>query len=152
MKATATLPASTADGFIDRLVDNHGCQKIAASEIDEFAKAPGDSILLLTHDPARVPETLDVLVVLPEVLRPFAGRFRCAVLDAEQSQAVKARFGITRWPALVFQRAGEYVGVIEGMRDWTEFVAEVGSMLDRPTGRAPSVGIPVANASASGCH
>lgn len=152
MNATVTTPASAADGFIDRLVSNHGCLKIAAADIDQFASPPGDSILLLTHDPVRVPETLDVLVVLPEVLKPYAGRFRCAVLDAEQSQAVKARFGITRWPAMVFQRGGEYVGAIEGMRDWSEFVAEVGSMLDRPTGRAPSVGIPVANAAAPGCH
>ena len=151
MNSPVPAPASALDAFVDRLVAQHGFVRIDADGIDGFAAADGDSILLLTHDPVRVPETLDVAVVLPEVLKGYAGRFRCAVLDPLQSQAAKARFGVSRWPALVFQRAGRYVGAIEGMRDWSEFVEEVGAMLGRPAGRAPSIGIAVASADTSNC-
>lgn len=145
---------SPVEGFIQRLVEQNGFTRLDAASLTDFAAAEGDSVILLTYDPVRVPETLDVLVVLPEVLKPHGGRFRCAVMDPEQSQAVKTRFGITRWPALVFQRGGGYVGMIEGMRDWDEFVAEVGAMLDKPVGRAPSIGIAVTTTggSESGCH
>ena len=154
MNSSTPTAASALAGFIDRLVEQHGFTRINAADIDGFAAAEGDSIVLLTYDPVRVPETLDVIVVLPEVIKAHAGRIRCAVLDPEESQLAKARFGITRWPAMVFQRAGQYVGAIEGMRDWSEFVDEVAAMLVKPAGRAPSIGIPVASASAtaSGCH
>lgn len=152
MNTATPTPARVLDGFIERLSVQHGFVRIDAGGIDGFAHAPGDSLVLMTHDPVRVPETLDVVVVLPEVLKAFPARFRCAVLDPEQSQIAKTRFGITRWPALLFQRDGHYVGAIEGMRDWSDFVAEVGVMLDKPTGRAPSIGIAVASAATPGCH
>jgi hydrogenase-1 operon protein HyaE len=54
-------------------------------------------------------------------------------------------------PALLFLRDGAYVGVIEGLRDWSEFVAEVRQMLAAPVSRPPSIGIAV-TAAQSGCH
>jgi hydrogenase-1 operon protein HyaE len=50
-------------------------------------------------------------------------------------------------------RDGGYVGVIDGMRNWEEYAREIAAMLEKPIGRAPSIGIPVMSADEpSACH
>jgi hydrogenase-1 operon protein HyaE len=121
--------------------------------LESFVMAGGDGMVLFTQEPDQQPETWDVAVILPEVLKLTGDRSRAAIISPELARKEKARFGITRWPALVFVRDGGYVGAIEGMRNWDEYTREIAEMLDRPIGRAPSVGIPVMPAAdSSACH
>jgi hydrogenase-1 operon protein HyaE len=73
-------------------------------------------------------------VLLPEAARHFA-----------------ARYGFRRWPALVLLRDGRYVGAIDGLREWGEYMAEMARLLDAPATRAPSIGIAVTGAGPAGC-
>ena len=115
--------------------------------------AGGDGMVLFTQEPDQQPETWDVAVILPEVLKLTGNRLRAAIISPDLARKEKARFGITRWPSLVFVRDGGYVGVIEGMRNWDEYAREISEMLEKPVGRAPSVGIPVMSADEpSACH
>lgn len=140
-------------GLIERLECTHGVVALDAAGLDAFAAGDGDALILLTDDPARSPETWDVAVVLPEVLKTFGDRVRAAALMPAASREVAARFGVTSYPAQLFLRGGEYVGVLEGMLDWDVWGAAVARKLDTPAGRAPSIGIPVRGADAgSGCH
>jgi hydrogenase-1 operon protein HyaE len=121
--------------------------------LEAFVMADGDGMVLFTQEPDQQPETWDVAVILPEVLKLTGDRLRAAVIAPELARKEKARFGIMRWPSLVFVRDGGYVGVIEGMRNWDEYAREIAEMLERPAGRAPSVGIPVMSAGESPtCH
>lgn len=152
-----TLPLSpTADDFnvlMDRMAERHGFAHLDAENYDEFARGQGDRVVLFAEDPVRVPETWDVAVVLPEVLKRFGGRLQAGVLDVASARALASRYGFSTWPALVFLRAGAYVGAIEGMRDWDAYLREMAAMLDKPAGRAPSLGITVRSEGAPGaCH
>ena len=121
--------------------------------LESFVMAGGDGMVLFTQEPDQQPETWDVAVILPEVLKLTGDRLRAAIITPDLARKEKARYGITRWPSLVFVRDGGYVGVIEGMRNWEEYTREIAEMLDKPIGRAPSIGIPVmATGEVDACH
>lgn len=121
--------------------------------LEAFVMDGGDGMVLFTQEPDQQPETWDVAVILPEVLKLTGDRLRAAIISPDLARKEKARYGITRWPSLVFVRDGSYVGVIDGMRNWDEYTREISEMLQKPVGRAPSVGIPVMSTDApSACH
>lgn len=126
---------------------------LGSAGLELFITAVGDGMVLFTQEPDQQPETWDVAVILPEVLKLTGDRLRAAIISPELARKEKVRFGITRWPALVFVRDGGYVGAIEGMRNWDEYTREIAEMLNKPVGRAPSVGIPVMVAGGvDACH
>ena len=45
-------------------------------------------MLVFTEDPLRVRETLDIAVIVPELMRAFPGRFRVGVLLPEAARHV----------------------------------------------------------------
>jgi hydrogenase-1 operon protein HyaE len=75
------------------------------------------------------------------------------VLLQAAGRTVSTRYGFRRWPALVMLADGQYVGAIDGLRDWQEYIDEIGRLLQAPPTRAPSVGIAVTSTDAGGhCH
>lgn len=160
-EALVTLPvaapatqSTTSSPLIDRLVSAHGATWLTADNVADWAAAGGDRVILLAGDPVRFPEALDVAVVLPELRQHFAQRFAVGVVTREHEDAIAKRYGSIRWPALVFVRDGQYVTVLSGMLDWDVYVERVAEALAMPASRAPTIGIPVRNGSASdsSCH
>ena len=47
---------------------------------------------------------------------------------------------------------GQYVGAIDGLRDWQDYVDEMKRLIDAPPSRPPSVGIAVTAAGADDSH
>lgn len=138
--------------LIARLLDDFGYPLLDDSNLEAFIAAPGEAVLFCGGDPLQYPECLDVAVVLPELLRAFPGRFRAGVCSTGLETAVQTRFGFNRWPALVFMRSGEYVGVITGIQDWSVYLERIQSLLATPSSRAPSIGITVTTAVVHACH
>ncbi len=137
--------------LVARLIDEFGYPLLDDERLVEaFDDAPGDAVIFCGGDPVQYPECLDVAVVLPELLRTFPGRFRVAVAARALEPAMQARYGLTRWPSLVFLRDGAYVGVIPGIQDWSVYIARVLELLATPAGRPPSIG--VAAPAPAACH
>lgn len=134
--------------LIAALFTRHGFESIDAGNIDRFVEAPGHAMLLFIEDPLRVRETLDVAVIVPEIAKAFAGRFRVGVLLPEAARQLYTRYGFRRWPAFVVLRDGAYVGAVDGLREWNEYVETVDALLRAPPSRPPTVGIAVAAARA----
>jgi len=160
-EALVTLPVAapaaqlaTLSPLIDRLVSAHGATWLTADNVADWAAGGGDRVILLAGDPVRFPEALDVAVVLPELRQHFAQRFAIGVAAREHEDAIAKRYGSIRWPALVFVRDGQYVTVLSGMLDWDVYVERVAEALAMTASRAPTIGIPVRNGSASdsSCH
>lgn len=144
----------TLHPLVQRLIDACGACAVDPAALDEWMARPGDHVLLFGGDPVRFPEALDVAVVLPELRAAFDGRFDIGVVPREHEDAIARRFGVQRWPSLVFVRDGGYLGTVSGMRDWDDYMREVGAVLARNVSRAPTVGIPVVSARSgdSACH
>jgi hydrogenase-1 operon protein HyaE len=156
-ETVVTLPVAApalVSPLIDRLVSAHGATWLTADNVVDWAAGGGDRVILLAGDPVRFPEALDLAVVLPELRQHFAQRFAIGVATREHEDAIARRYGSIRWPALVFVRDGQYVTVLSGMLDWQVYVERVGEALAMPASRAPTIGIPVRNGSASdsSCH
>ena len=145
---------------IDRLQERfgilqarYGYQLLDAESFGEFAKAPGNTLILFADDPAKVPETWDLTIILPEALLRMEGEVRVGLLPPAVARSLATRFGIRIWPALLALRDGDYLGTIEGLKDWSSYVRLLPELLSAPPSRPPSIGIPVANGNAAThCH
>lgn len=147
----ATAPA--IHPLVEQLFTRHGFARVDADSIDACSAEPGHLLLVFTEDPVRFKETLDLAVIAPEVAKAFAGRFRAAALLPADARKVAPRFGFARWPALVLLKDGQYVGAIDGLRNWEEYVEEMQRLLSAEPTRAPSIGIAVKGTGAAGqCH
>jgi len=145
-----TIPMPIAAGadaraypLIAGLFSRHGYTDVRADDFAAFTRRAGHTLLFFTEDPARFKETLDLAVIVPEIARAFPGRFTVGVLLPEAARAIAPRYGFRRWPALVVVRDGEYVGAVDGLRNWDDYLTEVAALLAAPPSRPPTVGIAV---------
>lgn len=152
---TSSIPMPDAAGgdarqfpLIARLFTTHGYAEVRSDNFDAFAARPGHTLLVFTEDPVRYKETLDLAVIVPEIERAFAGCFAVGVLLPEAARELHPRYGFRRWPAFVVLKDGHYVGAVDGLRDWDEYMGEVARLLDAPPTRPPTVGIAVRGADA----
>ena len=148
----ATRPAPAEPPLVTRLVDVHGATRLDEAGFDAFVRAPGEAALFFTEDPVRFREVTDVAVILPELAAAAARPFRMAVLPPPLANAKAATYGVRRWPALGVVRQGEWLGNIEGLRDWAEYLAAVNELVTGETRPLPARVIPVAAAGAPSCH
>jgi len=94
--------------LIARLADA-GCAVLDAAAIDAFLAPPGLAALLITGDPAKRPEALDVAVVLNELLGRYGATLRAAIVGRAAEPALQARFRAPVVPTLLLLRDGEAV-------------------------------------------
>ncbi|MGE5336345.1 MAG: hydrogenase [Gemmatimonadota bacterium] len=156
MTAEAAAPAASAavHPLIGRMCTLLAAPLLDSATFDAWAAAPGHALLVFTEEPKQFAETLDLAVVVPELAHAYAGRFRTGVLLQQAARAIAPRFGFRRWPAVVLLKDGLYVGAIDGLRDWQEYVDQLGALLRMPPARPPSIGISVKSAGPErpNCH
>jgi hydrogenase-1 operon protein HyaE len=152
-----TIPMPVAAGadarsypLIVQLFTKHGATEVSAANFDAFTGRAGHTLLLFTEDPLRFRETLDLAVIVPEIAQAFRGRFAIGVLLPDAAREFQPRYGFRRWPAFVVLKDGRYIGAVDGLRSWDEYVAEVARLLEAPPTRPPAVGIAVKGAGDSG--
>jgi len=143
MSENREAPGTAPHPLIAQLFTKHKFTAITADNLDAFLAAPGHSLLVFTDDPLRVKETLDLAVIVPELTRAFPGRFRVGALLPEAARDVQPRYGFRRWPAFVVLRDGAYIGAVDGLRNWDEYLDLVARLLEAPPVRPPTIGIPV---------
>jgi hydrogenase-1 operon protein HyaE len=145
-------PAAGTHPLIERLFHQPGCRNVSADGFEAYIHQSGETVLFFSEDPLRYGETLDFAVIIPEIAKACVRPFRIGVLLPQLAHEMAGRFAVQRWPALVFLRAGEFLGVIEGLRDWEEFVALANQLLTGPARPAPTKVIPINAGNARACH
>ena len=128
--------------LIDRLSEALDYPLLDLSNIDEFLSNNEYSVLFFTNDINRFPESLDVAVVLPE-LTPLMPQVTPAVIARTDENKLQSLYGFRSWPALVFMKGNEYLGVLTGIKDWSEYLEEIPVILNSTPSRPHSIGIPV---------
>ena len=123
--------------LLNQLQTHHGLPLLDADNYDMFVYGNDDVVLFFANNPAMFPESHDVAVVLPELLKVFCNQLQGAVIDQSIERELQARFRFSSWPALVFLRRGEYLGVITGIKDWSEFGQEFARILSREPSPPP---------------
>ena len=150
-------PAAPAElhPLLQRLLRETDGALLDAAAFDAWIAEAGTAMVVFAEDPQRQKETLDLAVIVPE-LHALADRaFRVALLVPDAARALARRYGFARWPAFVLLRDGRYVGAVDGLRDWSVYVAELRRLLAAEPTRPPGVGIAVTAAGAAdgpSCH
>lgn len=131
--------------LIDRLIDEHGYERVTLDNHDDFVAAPGMNVLFFPGDPVTVRDATDVAVVLPELVKTFDGQIKPGVVTDTfgDGTKLKRQYGFSHFPALVFVRGGEYVGAICRIQDWAEYLVRISDLLVAAPRRAPGFSIPV---------
>jgi len=146
--------AATEYPLVAQLFSKHGYTEITAANIGEWTQTAGRKLLLFIEDPVRFKETLDLAVIVPELCRAFPGLFDVGVLLPPAAREIAVRYGFRRWPAFVILADGKYVGAVDGLRDWEDYMAETSRLLDAAPTRPPTLGIAIKGGAegASDCH
>jgi hydrogenase-1 operon protein HyaE len=129
--------------LLQRLMSSLDAPALETGDFDAWAQGAGRALVVFSEDPVQYRETLDLAVIVPELAQAFAGRFRVGLLLQAPARALAPRFGFRRWPALVLLKEGKYVGAIDGLRDWQEYVDEIARLLEAEPTRPPSIGIAI---------
>ncbi len=124
--------------IIDRhaypIVDQHDAQRVA--EAHEFC------VLFFAGDAERLLESNDVAVVLPELDRAFEGLFQPLVVARDSERALQLVYRFNAYPALVFLRRGAYLGTIQKVQDWADYIEQIQTILTSRPGTPPPYQFP----------
>jgi len=135
--------------LIRDMIDKYRYPVLGTEDIDEFLAAHDDVVLFFTENPMHFPESNDVAVVLPELMRVFEGRLTAAVISQASERELFKRYNFKGWPSLVFLRRGEYLGVISRVQDWHVYIERIEAMLNAEPTPPPSIEIPLVQARAN---
>lgn len=129
--------------LIERLQREFSYPTVDASSLNDFLKQNTCTVLFFTEEPSRFPESNDVAVVLPELVKAFQGKFTPAIVERSDEKKLQSLYGFQSWPALVFLRGQNYLGTITGIQDWGVYLDEINTILTAQASRPPAIGIPV---------
>lgn len=100
-------------------------------EAEAFVARPGAHCLFVPGDPVRNLESADAAVILPELRMAFQHAFDCAVVDDAIEATLRERHRALKTPGFLFFRDGAYLGAIEKIRDWDDYIARASHILGR---------------------
>lgn len=117
--------------LMQQIVDREDLPVLSAETLDNFARNVGNMVLMVGGDWRRHVEVNDLAVILPEILKAAGGTLTGAVLDRASERAVQTRFRFNRFPVLIFLRKGAYLGRIQTVLDWADYITEINAVLAR---------------------
>jgi len=127
---------------LNAMIARHRIAVVDEATVDAFAAAHEFVALFFPGDWQRLGESNDVAVILPELVQSFQGAFTPAVVATESERKLQARYRFNAFPALVFLRHGEYLGVIKRVLDWGEYLHEIADILTREPTAPPRFELP----------
>jgi len=126
-----------------KLVNEKGFQIVTPENFEETIKQEGITLLLFIENPNRMKETMDALVIAPELADALPMIENRAVVVPPDARKLSVAYGLKRWPAFVFLKDGGYLGTVGGLRLWSELVQESVAIVQSQPKYPPSIGIQV---------
>ena len=122
-----------------RLAKLTGADVLSAAGYDRWASRRGHAMVVFTKDPELFDVPMDLVAVLPELQATAGGSLRIGLLPPGASRAIATRYRLTHWPVFVMLHDGQFLGAVEGTRDWEFYTAELLRLLAAAPGK-PAVG------------
>jgi len=129
------MPAAAKDSpmthpLIERLETGLGWPRLhSREEADAFVAAPGAHCLFVPGDPARNLESADAAVILPELRAAFGNVFDCALVDDAIEGEIRETWRALKTPGFLFFRDGRFLGDIQKLRDWDDYLTRAARIL-----------------------
>ncbi len=138
--------------LIRNMIEKQAYPVLDESSIDAFLNSRNEVVLFFAENSKQFPESDDVAMILPELIKAFGGRLEAALISQESQRKLQCRYGFGTWPALVFLRNSDYLGAITRVQNWQDYLREIQKFLDSEPVKAPGFKIPLVSESAHGCH
>lgn len=132
--------------LIEQMIETHGYPVVEEDTLESFLAEHEECVLFFTENPERFPESNDVAMILPELVKEYGYRFAAAVVGHKSQRQLQSRYGFSEWPSLVFLRNGQYLGTISRVQNWTDYIVQINAILQSQPQDAPGFGIPVVSA------
>ncbi len=129
--------------LIEKMLERHGYPVVDTENLDDFLSRHEEVVLFFAENPKQFPESDDVAMILPELVKAFDGRFQPALVSRESEHALQQRYGFRTWPSLVFLRGEKFLGVISQVQNWDDYLRMIREILEPTAGAPRPVGIPV---------
>lgn len=132
-KLGAAKPAAELHPLVRRLMAERAWPLLEAPEAMVGLDARDHFLFLPAHGKAHL-ETPDIAVVLPELVKALGGEDAIGIAVAGHKTEAALRDAMSlALPAIVVLRGGTPVGAISRMRDWDEYLARLGALLEAPS-------------------
>ncbi len=128
--------------LLEGIIEREGYAVVNEDNVDDFLARNGDVILFVAGEYRRLVEVNDVAVILPELVKASKGQLTAAVLERASETKIQLRYRFNAFPALVFLRDGEYLGVITRVLDWQDYMTEIPKILARDPTPPPAYEFP----------
>lgn len=119
-----------------RLWGQEGFVRVNEENVKAFAETPGLVLAVFCDSPTTFKESVDIAVIAPEIAKVFENYLAAkGFTDPQVGRAISQRYGLTRLPAVGFFRNGEFLGALQGLKNWDEYVsglAEIGQRQSAP--------------------
>ncbi len=115
--------------LIETIIERENLPVVTSETLGDFAQGNGDTILFVTGDASRHVEVNDVAVILPEILKASNRALKAAVLDRDSERKIQTTYRFSKFPSLIFLRDGEYLGTIQKVLDWQDYIIEINTIL-----------------------
>jgi len=132
--------------LVQNMIEHHGYPVLTEATLPDFLESSGEVVIFFTENADKFPETNDVAMILPELVKAFGGRFGAAVLSLADQRKLQMQYGFREWPTLVFLRNGDYLGAISRVQDWNVYLSEINRILASAPSAPPDFLLPVAGA------
>ena len=124
--------------LLQSVIQRHGYRTISAEDHDDITAETDFACLFFSGDAARLAESDDVAVILPELEKIFEAVFTPFAVERDSERALQQKYRFSSFPTLVFLRRGEYLGAVRRVLDWGDYVREVsGILLSEPSAPPP---------------
>lgn len=119
--------------LVESMLERTGLPRITAETYNAFLADNEQVVLFFCENPERYPESNDVAMVLPEILKGHPD-LKGAIIDRSFERELQKQFDFTRWPALAFFVNGDYRGNMTGIQNWDDYTTQIPDLLsDSPT-------------------
>lgn len=128
-KSIGHIDIATHPSFV-RLRDQAGFSTVDESSIDAFVAADGLKLAIFADDPNTRKETIDIVVIAPELKKAFNGTLSQTVIaDFSVARSLAARWGLRSMPALAVFRDQEFLGAVQGLQNWGDYCEKLVEIL-----------------------
>lgn len=109
--------------LLQTLLEDDAVTELAADQVDRFigADARRVSVVFLTGDPAKKLETVDVIVVLNELLKAYPDDLRIGVVSRDAESEAMTALAVFALPCLVFFGGGRKLETLPKIQDWSVY-------------------------------
>ena len=128
--------------LLSTIIQREGLAVVGHDGIDERLSDVDHAVLFFSGDANRLAESDDVAVVLPELVKAFGGVLTPFVVDRDSERDLQRRYRFNSFPSLVVLRRGGYLGTIQGVRDWADYLEEIAAILSREPSTPPPFKFP----------